>query len=82
MHFQLVIGKKIILQSTMLLPITLHTEIQVFGLIIQTVGMDLLGLTKIHNNYQKDIGSFVEVGLGKAFHHTSKVIHAALEGSQ
>lgn len=74
------IGKKAAPQSTMLLPITLHVETQVFGAVTQTVGVGFPGLTNIHNNYQKDTGSFVGTN-GKAFHHTWEVFHAALESS-
>lgn len=57
--------------------ITLSTKTQVFDVITQAVGVDAPELNNIHDNYQKDIGSFAEMGLGKAFHHTLKVVNAA-----
>lgn len=70
-----------ILQSTVLLSDTLHIGTQVFGVIIQTVGVGFPGFATIHDNYQKDIGSFVEIGLSKVFHHALEVVHSALESS-
>lgn len=63
----------------MSLPITLLTGTQVSGEITQIVGVDFPGLTNIHDNSEKDIGAFVEIGLSKSFCCALKVVYAVLD---
>lgn len=65
--------------NKMSLPLTPLTETWGFGVITQIVGVDFPGLNNIHDNYQKDVSSFVEIGLSKALHHALKVVHAVLD---